>query len=186
MLHWVLEILKMYADHQRGVTSIEVSKLLQQEKEHEQCKNIRAILVLLKNVTDRELTADESPKYLDIAQVPSRTISADKCRLAQIILQGMDLTIPLMTTEMLKFPKICFRYFDLLSHLCDMYPEKVMQLPAASRQMLMSTLVFGIHLPESRALRLVMESLASLARHLYEQSHGTMAPHTVSSNPSSL
>ena len=75
MLHWVLETLKMFADLQIGVTSMEVSKLLQREKEHEQCKNIRAILILLKNITDRELTADESPKYLDIAQVPHPTSS---------------------------------------------------------------------------------------------------------------
>lgn len=81
----------------------------------------------------------------------------------------MDLTIPLMTTEMLKFPKLCFQYFDLLSHLCEIYPQKICELPASSLQMLMCTIDFGLSLPETKALRLVLESLESLAKYQWEK-----------------
>lgn len=77
----------------------------------------------------------------------------------------MEMTIPLMTVEMLKFPKLCYQYFDLLSHLCEMYPETVSGLPLPYLRTLMSTIDCGLRQPETRVLRIVMESLESLAKH---------------------
>lgn len=70
--------------HRRGSKAIEASPLLQKEKEYEQCKDIRAMLLLLKNITDRELASEAAPKYLDIAHVriPTQGLSHKlSCRL---------------------------------------------------------------------------------------------------------
>ena len=81
-----------------------------------------------------------------------------------------------MSTELLKFPKLCFQYFDLLSHLCEVYPEKIAELPESSLDMLMSTLSAGLELPETRVLRIVLESLESLAKHLWTSLKHNRAP----------
>lgn len=68
LLQWSLELMREFSQRRRGVHAIEASSLLQKEKENEQCKDIRALLLLLKNITDRELT--EMPRHLNVAGVP--------------------------------------------------------------------------------------------------------------------
>lgn len=67
LLQWALQLIRSFSDRRRGKQSIEPSDLLQKEKEHEQGKDIRALLLLLKNVTDRELASNSSE--IDIANV---------------------------------------------------------------------------------------------------------------------
>ena len=62
-------MLRVFSSRRRGVQPLEASEELLKEKQHEQCKDIRAMLVLLKNITDRELAAEDN--HLDIAKVSS-------------------------------------------------------------------------------------------------------------------
>ena len=72
---------------------------------------------------------------------------------AQVVLLGLHILIPLISEEMLKFPKLCRQYFRLLSFLLEVYPEKVAGLPADAFSQLMRTLEYGLTQPDSQVVR---------------------------------
>lgn len=49
----------------------------------------------------------------------------------QIVFLGLDLVIPLVTGELLQFPKLVRSFFSLLSYMMEIYPEHVASLPGA-------------------------------------------------------
>ena len=38
---------------------------------------------------------------------------------AQIVFAGLDIFVPLLSLELLKFPKLCRAYFALLAHMAE-------------------------------------------------------------------
>ncbi|KAK3239066.1 hypothetical protein CYMTET_50978, partial [Cymbomonas tetramitiformis] len=89
----------------------------------ERYKQLLTLLKLLTDLTDRDLQS--------LAPAPV-TGSADSADVAQVVLLGLHLVIPLISPELLKFPKLCRQYFTLLSVLLDSYPERVAALPTAA------------------------------------------------------
>ena len=76
------------------------------------------------------------------------------------VLAGLHAAIPLLTEELLRFPKLCRSYFALLAHMLEAYPAKVAALEPAAFATLMRTLEFGLaHADETIA----SESFAALA-----------------------
>ena len=49
--------------------------------------------------------------------------------LTQVVFLGLDILIPLMTGELLRFPKLARAYFALLAYMLEVYPERVAALP---------------------------------------------------------
>lgn len=49
----------------------------------------------------------------------------------QAVFLGLEILVPLMGTEQLKFPKLARAYFTLLSYMLEVYPERVAGLPGA-------------------------------------------------------
>eukprot|EP00854_Cymbomonas_tetramitiformis_P018543 gene18543-22136_t len=74
----------------------------------ERYKQLLTLLKLLTDLTDRDLQS--------LAPAPV-TGSADSADVAQVVLLGLHLVIPLISPELLKFPKLCRQYFTLLSVL---------------------------------------------------------------------
>ena len=52
--------------------------------------------------------------------------------------------IPLIDRELLQFPKLYLSYFDLVTHVVESYPEKVMMLEEKLFKSFMSSLEFGV------------------------------------------
>jgi hypothetical protein len=50
---------------------------------------------------------------------------------AQVVFLGLDILVPLMTGELLRFPKLARAYFALLAYMLEVYPERVAALPGA-------------------------------------------------------
>ena len=46
-----------------------------------------------------------------------------------MVFLGLDILVPLMTGELLRFPKLARAYFALLSYMLEVYPERVAALP---------------------------------------------------------
>ena len=44
---------------------------------------------------------------------------------AQVVLLGLNVVVPLMSAQLLQFPKLCRSYFSLLSYMLEVYPEQV-------------------------------------------------------------
>ena len=47
----------------------------------------------------------------------------------QVVFLGLDMVIPLMTGELLHFPKLIRAFFSLISYMLEVYPERVASLP---------------------------------------------------------
>ena len=63
---------------------------------------------------------------------------------AEVVFIGLNVVIPLITDELLTFPKLCHQYFSLLAHMLEAYPAKVAALPPDLFSTLMGTLEFGL------------------------------------------
>ena len=46
-----------------------------------------------------------------------------------VVLFGIHLVIPLINEELMKYPKLSNEYFKLVTFLCEVYPEKMKDLP---------------------------------------------------------
>ena len=47
----------------------------------------------------------------------------------QVIFLGLDVIVPLLSGELLKIPKLCRLYFQLLGYLLELFPERMAGLP---------------------------------------------------------
>ena len=56
----------------------------------------------------------------DSSAAAATTVSA-----ADVVVCGLSITVPLMSAEMLKFPALCSSYMKLITHLSELYPDKV-------------------------------------------------------------
>lgn len=68
----------------------------------------------------------------------------DVVDVASVVLAGLHAVIPLLTEELLRFPKLCHQYFALLAHMLEAYPGKVAALDTETFATLMRTLEFGL------------------------------------------
>lgn len=119
---------------------------LQAERHEEQYKTLRAMLKLLNQLSNLDNAADG--------------------HVSQVVVTGMDLLIPLITTEHLKFPKLRRAFFVLLAHIFEVYSGQVAALPRASFISLHSALCFGMGVREdAEAEAAVFEAAAALTKH---------------------
>ena len=51
---------------------------------------------------------------------------------AEVCLFGLNIVMPLMTLELLKFPSLCLQYFRTTTLVCEIYPEKVRETEIVS------------------------------------------------------
>jgi hypothetical protein len=68
----------------------------------------------------------------------------DVVDVAAVVLAGLHAVIPLLTEELLCFPKLCHQYFSLLAHMFEAYPGKVTETDTETFATLMRTLEFGL------------------------------------------
>ena len=47
----------------------------------------------------------------------------------QVVFLGLDTVIPLMTGDLLHFPKLIRAFFSLIAYMLEVYPERVASLP---------------------------------------------------------
>ena len=90
-----------------------------------------------------------------------------------VVLAGLHATIPLLTEELLRFPKLCRQYFALLAHMLEAYPAKVAALDAATFATLMRTLEFGLTHADVDIGRESFAALSGLAAFHHRETKGS-------------
>ncbi len=63
---------------------------------------------------------------------------------ADVCLYGINLIMPLMTLELLKFPTLCCNYFRTLTLISEIYPEKICNLTPDLQKNLVLSLELGL------------------------------------------
>jgi hypothetical protein len=143
-----LECIKTYRKYNNG--RIFTGKYAE-EAEEEQFTDVRALLQILAHMTSRE--------FLDFG---SSFGSDDKIDISEVIFQGMNLILPLITLDMLNSPILCQQFFVLTTHMFEVYPDRVAKLPAPLFTQLIQALLFGIKHLDSEINRMSYTAIACL------------------------
>ncbi|KAK9137879.1 hypothetical protein Sjap_008473 [Stephania japonica] len=158
VVNFCLTLLQLYSKHNIGKISLSLSSTLLTEAKTEKYKDLRALLQLLTSLCSKNLV-DFSADSLDKE-------SAD---IAQVVYLGLHIVTPLISLELLKYPKLCHDYFALISHILEVYPEKLVQLNAESFSHMLGTLDFGIHQQDIEVVNMCLEALNGLACYHYKE-----------------
>ena len=161
IMNFVYEILGVYKKQNIGEISLQKSKALKDEEAEEKYKNIRALLKLLSAISEKDMvdfgTADSS-EHVDVATA---------------IFIGIEMVVPLLSQEQLSFPKLAQQYFDLVGHMCEVYPEKVSYLPQGLFTTFVETLKFGVESNDFKNLGSSLDAVYHLVKfHLQDISRG--------------
>ncbi|CAA3016496.1 exportin-4 isoform X2 [Olea europaea subsp. europaea] len=151
-------LLQLYSSHNIGKISVSLSNSLLSEADTDRYKDLRALLQLLANLCSKDL--------VDFASEP---LEAYGVSISQVVFMGLHIVTPLITLEMLKYPKLCHSYFSLLSHMLEVYPEIVAQLNVEAFGHIAETLDFGLHHQEGEVVDLCLRALKALSSYHYKE-----------------
>ena len=79
-------------------------------------RDLRALLKLLTHLTQRDLVDFGSD---DGGRAVAANGTEQSVDVAQLVFLGLDILIPLISLELLGFPKLCLLYFQLLAYMME-------------------------------------------------------------------
>ncbi|XP_072332936.1 exportin-4 isoform X2 [Scyliorhinus torazame] len=151
-----LTLLQVYSKNSLGRKRTDVAA------EEEQYQDLLLIMELLTNLLSKEFIdfsdTDEVFRGQESGQPGNRSVSA-----ADVVLYGVNIVLPLMSQDLLKFPSLCNQYYKLITFICEIFPEKIPQLPEELFKSLMYSLELGMTSMTSEVSQLCLEALTPLA-----------------------
>lgn len=172
------------ADCALSQVSLQTAKSLQAERAAEQCRDLRAVLNLLIHITQSDLSSadgDLSARGLTAVAPPGATPGANPpptpaavaaangdSPISRVVLVGLNIVLPLINAELLKFPKLAQLYYSLLSYMLEVYPRAVAELAPQHFASLMASLEWGLLGSDTVAVHCSLEGLAGLAKFQFE------------------
>ncbi|XP_069058368.1 exportin-4 [Pleurodeles waltl] len=151
-----LTLLQVYSKNNMGRKRIDVTA------EEDQYQDLLLIMELLTNLLSKEFIdfsdTDEVFRGHEPSQTANRSVSA-----ADVVLYGVNIVLPLMSQDLLKFPSLCNQYYKLITFICEIFPEKIPQLPEDLFKSLMYSLELGMTSMSSEVCQLCLEALTPLA-----------------------
>jgi hypothetical protein len=152
VINFCMSLLQLYSSHNIGKISLSLSSNLQSEATTEKYKDLRALLQLLSNICSK-----------DLVDFSSEPIEAHGTNISQVVFFGLHIVSPLISLELLKYPKLCHDYFFLLSHMLEVYPEMVAQLNGDAFAHICGTLEFGLHHQDIDVVDMCLRALQAIA-----------------------
>jgi len=153
-----VRLLEIYSTHNIGKVSVSTSTNLLSEGQTEKYKDLRALLQLLTNLSSKDL--------IDFAcDINGEVENPD---VAQVVYLGLHIITPLMSVDLLKYPKLCRQYFTLLAHMLEVYPEKVAKLSPDGFSRIVGTLDFGLHHQDVEVVSMSLTALNAVAFYHYQ------------------
>ncbi|XP_049846126.1 exportin-4-like isoform X1 [Schistocerca gregaria] len=165
-----LETVKVYTLRNKGRFSIEAAA------EENAYQDIILLLELLTGLLSKDYVVDLVPSVLQ-HPVQSTGHGYDA---ADIVLFGLNTLMPLLSIELLKFPKLCLQYFKLITFVSELYPDKVCALPENMLVHLMESVALGLSDLGHDVSVLSFDLVEGLASHIYgSRSQASVAGATV-------
>ncbi|GAB4836093.1 hypothetical protein Ancab_001010 [Ancistrocladus abbreviatus] len=152
LVNFCMRLLQLYSSHNIGKISLSRSSTLVKEEKAEKYKDLRALLQLLANLCSKDL--------VDFSSDP---IESQGISIAQVVYIGLHIITPLISMDMLKYPKLCRDYFSLLSHMLEVYPEMIAQLNSEAFVHILATLDSGLHHQDTEVVDKCLRALKALA-----------------------
>lgn len=158
VVDFCMRLLQLYSSHNIGKISVSLSSSLLSEAKTEMYKDLRALLQLIANLCSKDMVDFSS----DSIETPGTSIS-------QVVYFGLHIVTPLISLDLLKYPKLCHDYFSLLSHMLEVYPEMVAQLNSEAFAHVLGTLDFGLHHQDTEVVDMCLKVLKVLASYHYKE-----------------
>jgi hypothetical protein len=159
LFSFCVRLLQIYSAHNIGKVSVTASVNLLNESQTEKYKDLRALLQLLTNLSSKDL--------IDFACDDNGEV--ENPDVAQVVYLGLHIITPLMSVDLLKYPKLCRQYFTLLAHMLEVYPEKVAKLPPEGFARITSSLDFGLgHQQDVEVVSMSLTTLNAIAFYHYQ------------------
>ncbi|XP_028969424.1 exportin-4 isoform X1 [Esox lucius] len=155
-----LTLLQVYSKNNLGRKRADVAA------EEDQYQDLLLIMELLTNLLSKEFI-DFSDTGVDDevfrGQEPGSGATGRSVSAADVVLFGVNIILPLMSQDLLKFPSLCNQYYKLITFICEIFPEKIPQLPEELFKSLMYSLELGMTSMSSEVSQLCLEALSPLA-----------------------
>lgn len=147
LLHACAKILRIYSTQNLGRRRAEANA------DEEVYWDILCVLQLLTHVADKGFVDfdDEKEGKLAMSEV------------AEVVFYGLQLIIPLMNEELLKFPSLSKQFFTLITFMVDAYTDRLAQLDHSLFCQLLQAVMFGVQITDSAIARDSLRALAGLA-----------------------
>ncbi|KAK0168912.1 hypothetical protein PV327_002668 [Microctonus hyperodae] len=114
----------------------------------------------------RELLTTNSPTCSDLSGNGSEqnfnTSSAD------VFVAGLNVIMPMMTMELLKFPSLCNEYYQMISRLSTVNPNKICNLQGDLHRQLMNSIELGLVSFDSEITEICCHIIKNVAEHIAE------------------
>ncbi|XP_075099707.1 uncharacterized protein LOC107783927 isoform X3 [Nicotiana tabacum] len=159
VVEFCMRLLQLYSSHNIGKISLSISSSLRSEADTEQYKDLRALLQLLASLCSKDL--------VDFSSEPIE-FEAHGTNICQVVYTGLHIVTPLISLDLLKYPKLCLDYFSLLSHMLEVYPEMVTQLNGEAFVHIIASLDFGL-CQDAEVVDLCLRAIKGLASFHYKQ-----------------
>uniref|UniRef100_A0A0L8FKH8 Exportin-4 n=1 Tax=Octopus bimaculoides TaxID=37653 RepID=A0A0L8FKH8_OCTBM len=130
------------------------------DEEEEKYYDIVLLMEMLTHLLSKDFIDFSGPEP-ETSSPPPTQISA-----AEVVLFGLNIIIPLMNSELLKFPNLCSQYFKLITFLAECHPEKFCLLPAELFKAFMDSVQMGLNAYGPDITKLCLEIIAALASHV--------------------
>ncbi|KAJ3287085.1 Exportin-4 [Borealophlyctis nickersoniae] len=154
----VIELLKTYAKNEVGRKRVRNDG----DEPYEDLSNMLELLaemmasqyegLMWEDVVEKR--ANKSPSTVDVADV---------------VFYGINIVIPLVTDQMLKFPDLCKDYISLVTNLIKYFPDKLSTLPPELLASLVKSLDFGMDHSIPEVGRSAFEAVTSLALFAWDE-----------------
>ncbi|XP_061366360.1 uncharacterized protein LOC133309585 isoform X2 [Gastrolobium bilobum] len=158
VINFCMRLLQLYSSHNIGKISLSLSSSLLSEEKTEKYKDLRALLQLLSSLCSK-----------DMIDFSSDSIEAQGTNISQVVYFGLHIITPLISMDLLKYPKLCHDYFSLLSHMLEVYPETFAQLNSEAFAHILGTLDFGLHHQDADVVSKCLRALQALASYHYKE-----------------
>ncbi|XP_073222113.1 uncharacterized protein [Cicer arietinum] len=158
VVDFCMRLLQLYSSHNIGKISLSLSSSLLSEAQTDKYKDLRALLQLLSSLCSK-----------DMIDFSSDSIETQGTNISQVVYFGLHIVTPLISMDLLKYPKLCHDYFSLLSHLLEVYPETFAQLNSEAFTHILGTLDFGLHHQDVDVVSKCLRSLQALASYHYKE-----------------
>ncbi|XP_037406626.1 exportin-4 isoform X1 [Triticum dicoccoides] len=161
LMSFCLHLLQIYSSHNIGKVMLSLSSSLRSESQSEKYKDLRALLRLLTNICSKDLVG-----FLSDSNIEG---SPD---IAEVIYVGLDIVTPLISLDLLKYPKLSRDYFVLMSHLLEVYPEKVAHLNRDAFGRITGSLEFGLRNQDGDVVERCLTAVNALASYHFKERFG--------------
>ncbi|RUS87296.1 hypothetical protein EGW08_004976 [Elysia chlorotica] len=151
-----LSAIQMFAKHNLGN---KISFCYPDDEQETKFKDIILIMEMLSNLMSKDIldfNKEEQEKDKNSIDGPT------------VVIYGLELIVPLMSTEMLKFPVLCSCYFRLISYMSDLHSERFCQLPENLFNTIMASVEHGFNSCGTDVSRMLFETILSIATHSFQ------------------